>query len=373
MAQIMLEASKPGRAARLRLPVTLLAAALLALLLAMASSTSAQAQSGGSLSDVGPCAAARPGAPNNFNCTSSDVVIAEVKVTNGVTSCQAGEDVTLELATTFILNARERYDLGIYFALDGTSPVNGASCLRQQFDTAPPFQNLDNDICGDALSSVPIVDFPIPNTVTLKCKPGPNGTLVVPSLTFWENRAQPVCSEVPGTSAKCGLQEISLGEVQVKGTVTVIKVADPADSTIFDFNTTGDLVTSFQLNNDPGGAQTGPIFDRIVLEVPIVAGRTSAVNITETLPASGEWTLDAISCGGSAQFGTVFSAGNTGTARVSYEQPNATCIFTNRKKARVVVQKETLPTAAPETFGVAVTGGSNAVNLSANLRDGESF
>jgi hypothetical protein len=365
-----------GAPARGALPFVVALVAALALLFLLPATAHAQPSNPAfpPLRDVGACAANRPGAPNNFNCTANDIVIADVRVTNGVTSCRAGEKVTLQLAVDFLLNANQRFDLGVYLALDGTSPVNGSSCLRQQFPTTSPFANLDGDGCGDANTN--ISNFAIPETVTLTCTPGPDGSLIIPALTFWEQRGdQRVCSQVPGTSAKCGLQEIRIEEVTVTGALTVVKVADPKDGTLFNFNTTGAVVTSFQLNNDPGATQVGPILDRITLDVPIRAGQSSTVNIIETLPGP-EWQLISVSCGGVPQFAFTPASSNisSGSVTLTSDQPTATCTFTNRKKAAVAVTKRTQPVGGVGDFVIKISGGSANVNINTTLAgDGASF
>ena len=62
------------------------------------------------------CPADRAG---NLGCTANDVGIAELRVTNGVTTCVAGEPVTLQLQALLSSNATQRYDIGIFVARDG--------------------------------------------------------------------------------------------------------------------------------------------------------------------------------------------------------------------------------------------------------------
>lgn len=331
-------------------------ALLFTLLLAAAFHQSAHAQT----SQVGACAANRPGAPNNFNCTSSDVQIADVRVVNGVTSCIQGENVTVVLAVDVALNATTRYDIGYYLALDGTSPVNGGSCLLHQFSTASPFTNLDGDACGDI--NADIFNHTVIQPVTLKCAAGADGSLKLPVMSFWDNRADPACSNVPGTAAKCNLVDLSV-DVQVVGAITVTKIASPRSPAEFDYTYSGAASGAFSLVDDAPqpGANTH------VITVPI-SGPSVSVTIAETLPGS-DWRLEHSSCGWQYARQPAGSA----TVTLTPQRPTATCTFYNERNARIIVEKRTLPSGAPGDFPVTITGGPGSVTFQGTLSDGESL
>src|SRR5690606_26517034 len=93
--------------------------------------------------DVGACVqdlALQDNVPNNDNlqCTADDVTIARYNVLNNVTSCIAGEDVTIELQAEVEGGAQSRYDIGLFIALDGGTGLTGL-CARDFLTPTAPF------------------------------------------------------------------------------------------------------------------------------------------------------------------------------------------------------------------------------------------
>jgi hypothetical protein len=242
------------------------------------------------------------------------------------------------------LNASQRYDLGFYMALDGTSPVNGSSCWLRQFSTASPFKKIDADNCGDTNVSIPF--YTLPDPITVACTPGPTGKLSLPIMSFWDNNQGSTCTNVPGTGSKCSIsyQEVN---VTVVGELTVIKEARPRDGANFNFTTSGAVVRNFTLDDELN--QTDGVGNTYVMTVPIPPGGSSTVTVTETLPDAA-WRNVGVSCGGAARYsGRALPTAGTasGSVTLTADNPTATCKFVNEKNAQVVVKKETQPNGAP--------------------------
>ena len=186
------------------------------------------------------CAADRTG--SDLGCTANDIDIAAVTVNNGVTSCVAGASVTLDLSVNLQLNANQRYDIGVFVARDGESPIirsnagGSASCSVFGLPTSPPpLANLDGNACGDigdkGAASIHI------GTVTVPCTPDAAGRLVLPAAVTWDNNSS--LDVLPGTTRAMGAGEHQIAmqrghrgadTVTVTGRITVVKETTPSGS-----------------------------------------------------------------------------------------------------------------------------------------------
>src|SRR6266508_1747436 len=105
------------------------------LLIAAALGVAAQSASAADSSSTTLCMQANyanHGNAQRLNCSSNDVRIANVTnvrdpVTHQpITSCVAGSTITFEADYNVVLNAQDRYDIGLYLSTDGDSNGNGA-------------------------------------------------------------------------------------------------------------------------------------------------------------------------------------------------------------------------------------------------------
>jgi hypothetical protein len=95
------------------------------------------------------------GRVSNLNCTANDVEVGSIQVLNGITTCTAGEPVTLDLRAFLHVNSQDRHDIGLFLAKDGRSPAlpvgsgGSADCAVYGVPQSPvPFANLDGNACG---------------------------------------------------------------------------------------------------------------------------------------------------------------------------------------------------------------------------------
>lgn len=320
---------------------------------------------------AGFCAAAFAAAPypvtmcpadrlaTDLNCTANDVEVASVDVLNGVTTCVAGDPVSLHLQANIHANSQRRYNVGIFMAQDGKTGLltsaNGGSAVCSTFglpiQTSPPspFADLDGNVCGDFDNSVlPSQAPPYPldlGTVTVTCTPDASGYLDIPTVVTWMTNANtagcaapPAAYFVPEGKSKCEAGISQRIQVQVFGKIVVTKATNPAGAAAsFSYTASGPSAapTSFSLSD--GQSQT-------VVTAALGAAAQNYV-ITEQ-PLAG-WTPGAqIVCkdidGDIAPFVDVNNATGTITAHMSVSADQAFCTFTNTQQASITINKATL-------------------------------
>ena len=138
------------------------------------------------------------------------------------------------------------------------------------------------------------------------------------------------------------------------GSITVVKSADPADGTDFEFVPGGDFVAEPNFFLDDEAAQPNGDSGNSIEFSALQPGTFSVAEI-----AQAGWELTDTTC--------VSSIGDTETAGgIELDAgEDVTCTFTNTKLATITVAKETLPDGDPTSF--AFTG-----DIEATLADGES-
>ncbi len=223
------------------------------LLLALVSGVALAPAAGGQPFPDNMCAADRSG--SDLGCTANDIDIATVRVNNGVTSCEAGTSVTLDLSLNLRSNANTRYDIGIFVALDGKSPIirsnagGSASCSVFGLPTSPPpLGSLNGNACGDIASSgIASIDV---GAVTVPCTPDATGHLVLPAVVTWSNSANLTCNAPPAewvrasTKSNCSAGITAQIPVRVTGKITVNKNTAPSGSPgSFAFDASGPAVS----------------------------------------------------------------------------------------------------------------------------------
>lgn len=223
------------------------------------------------------CAASRFG--SNLGCTANDVSITGLYLApGGPEKCVGGETVLVDLDVVVNFASPDRYDIGIFLATDGKSPirtpVNGGagSCTVSILPTTYPFMDLDGvpagtaDTCGDGSKSsvgggtgsgvLRMTGVPVAcQALNLS-----GGKLYIPFVVSWDNQSSPsgsLCTSaadpVPTTSSKCNAPsttvqtEVDLGTVntvvlpaisKTDGLSTII-AGNPLTYTVTISNTTG--------------------------------------------------------------------------------------------------------------------------------------
>ncbi len=242
------------------------------------------------------------GLPHSANCTANDVslsLIAQVQESDGCSF--PGDTAQVQMQAHLIATSRERYDIGIFIALDGGTGRTG-SCHHNYLPPplAPPgvldvgsplignggtaFFDAEltedpADSCGDLAQGVnnyyDLEDYgfsDVLQTLTIVCvDTDDNGLVDVGSCLSWDNgkskgtNQAPSCDSVldtvPSTVAKCRCETLNT-TLAFPGKILVNKVTvpdpDPTNpDTLFDFVLSGgpnSVNFPFSLSN----GQTGP-------------------------------------------------------------------------------------------------------------------
>jgi hypothetical protein len=313
------------------------------------------------------CAADRRS--SDLGCTANDVDIAAVMVNNGVTSCVAGTQVTLDLSLNLRLNANQRYDIGVFVALDGKSPIvrstagGSASCAVTGIPTSPPpLGNLDGNACGDvgnatAFGSSVVTTIPL-GRVTVPCTPDATGHLVLPAAVTWANNGSPTSCQAPpaqwvqaSSKSNCSAGITTQIPVTVSGRITVAKNTTPSGSSgSFAFNASGPGASPTAFSLAPGQQQ--------VLNTAQLTTTAQVYTVTEQ--AAAGFDLSSLQCVNDLdnqthpEFVTVDLSTRTATIRMSSNPTlgltSATCSFNNTRQSSITVVKNTVGGDAPFQF-----------------------
>lgn len=186
------------------------------------------------------------GASNNKGdlvCTAKEVFIDEnadgSKIIDAVVvgddGCRyPGDTATVNIVADLHFNA-DRYDVGIYSAVDGGNGLRGQCAVDVQPTGPAPATNVDGDICGDVYASggVTFHDFAF-QTMTLTCEDqDEDGFLDFSTCFSWRTAGNnEVCTGAddifPGTKSKCFCERVNINVPVPKASLGVKKTASPA-------------------------------------------------------------------------------------------------------------------------------------------------
>jgi len=219
--------------------------------------------------DGGPCLQEASGLSGV--CEADDVDISELwnLPHDVVHTCTAGTMVELDLRAKLVSQANERYDIGMFVALDGlsalsgicrhdylhpvvaggTCSVSGAACLskadcpgRQTCNLAynplsgiGPYYDAEEDkdsydTCGDVEKGVPtyydLLDIEVPCIDS-----NGDGKLDIGTCVSWDNNQNTHCidvtSAIPGTTTKCRCGKVTVGNVTVLPGLIAVEKTGP--------------------------------------------------------------------------------------------------------------------------------------------------
>ncbi len=221
---------------------------------------------------------------NPANCTANDVLFEEFDVVEVVESCTQGVPGEAEVIFDAIVvsNAPNRYGIGMFINLEGTSAISGDLCLHDflspvNSSTDPadwpteivnggsafvaPFPNINADQCGDIPGNSRVLKRL--QQVRIQCADQNNdGFVDLSACASWENNANAQCNSlnqaVPGTPSKCGCTTVTT-ELAMPAQLTIRKETTDGDDT-FEFETTSDpmidqtfsLPSSFSITTSGG-------------------------------------------------------------------------------------------------------------------------
>ncbi|HZI45491.1 MAG TPA: hypothetical protein VFD53_09735, partial [Ilumatobacter sp.] len=341
------------------------------------------------------------------NCTANDVslaVLAEIVESDG---CDfPGDTAQVKLQTRLIAGANERYDLGIFIALDGGTARTG-SCHHNYL--APPLAGLGAytpgssgigngtgpffdaeitedpaDSCGDLAQGVntfydlrryPSFTPGTQQTLTIKCVDSDgNGLVDVGSCVSWDNQKSkgtsqaPSCTTVaqtlPNTKAKCRCETLNTN-LAFPGKILVDKITDPSGSTVeFDFNLSGGppsgvVDVDFSLTDGTpvfGPGENGGFF------------QAGSYTLTEENIPDG-WDLTDLVCT-DGDGGTTVNIG-TATASIDLDPGQTiTCTFTDTAQpGKIIVVKETDPDGDSTSFSFTASYDDDGFSLADGQQD----
>jgi uncharacterized repeat protein (TIGR01451 family) len=152
------------------------------------------------------------------NCTANDTSIARAFAKQAPPECEVNTTISFELFADIATTATERYDLGVWVNVDGTSAQTGHICSVSDIDI-PPGHADDGDKCGDIRSSDGTVTVDL-GPVSVPCIDTDNdGFLDVDTCLSWDQNANTTCNGPgdiqPGTLSKCKCGRIKVTNIHV--------------------------------------------------------------------------------------------------------------------------------------------------------------
>jgi hypothetical protein len=177
----------------------------------------------------------QPGA----TCTANDVRIERLRVVTVLESCTEGVYGEAEIVFEALVSADgspDRYDIGLFIALDGGSAREGDSCFHDHLPpplsptptygdansdgipdlSAPPWWDGegDPDTCGDIETDTQVLKTLVAMRIACIDRTG-DGIVDVSVGASWDNNTGSTCTGIgqayPGTNAKCSVSDISTG------------------------------------------------------------------------------------------------------------------------------------------------------------------
>lgn len=346
------------------------------------------------VTEIGLCPADTVG--QNLNCTSNDVIVAEVTAQGQNVKCTTGDSTSLPLTMVFQINAgSERDDIAAWFPTPGelgknmllTSGNGGpASCYARAADF--PIQSddsssilvddLDGDNCGDVVGINETFHKDISNAEVL-CEGSVGGAQVDAVVSWFTSGNDPVCIDHQDygdfTKSKCSYST-SFVDLQIVGKLTVCKAAAAGTDGDFEFtieqgdvwvegtgssDTPTDATSPFTLNPaDGSGGVVCTTFD-VITDQP---EDPNTVTITETgVPAESNFAVSDVSCvnntpgaGGAAAdftdngdgFTIDLTEGDIGQGGTDPGQSEVTCTVTNTEGGSLTIVKDAVPDSAQD-------------------------
>jgi len=371
---------------RIAIPV---AAIFIAVILVVIGASPAAAQAGNCMEDIVQQLDGSNAVP--LNCTANDVRVSRYNVLAGPSSCIDGENVTVLLEAQMVAGASERYDIGLFVALDGGDALRG-SCYEDYLNPplsatqtpagltrTSPFYNAEasedpGDTCGDIEQGVTTLKQL--QTITISCRDSnSDGFVDVGSCVSWDNAKsagtnnKPSCTSAtqtrPNNKSKCRCEAVQVGNIVFlrSARLEVIKDIVPnLTQSSFDLTITGsDAISTF--NRTVTGV--GDLGSTGVLTIPAGTNIAPGGRYTITESASNGTNLadfnSAVSC---VRRGTGQSIGSdSGPGPFGFDVApgdDIVCTFTNTyNKGALSVVKNVVPDD-PATNWVISSGGPSA-------------
>jgi uncharacterized repeat protein (TIGR01451 family) len=204
-------------------------------------------------------------------CTAQDVRLEELTAVTVIEECLAGVSGETEVIFQALVSAAgspDRYDVGIFLALDGGSALTGDSCyhdyLQPPLTSAPTYGDANgdtvrdilngpwwngelvdpSDVCGDIETNSQVLKTLAPLRFACIDNNG-DGSADVSVCSSWDNNRNTTCTgslqAFPGTNPKCGCGVVELG-ILPEPAITVTK--DPPIQTVISGGTATFTITA---------------------------------------------------------------------------------------------------------------------------------
>jgi hypothetical protein len=154
----------------------------------------------------------------SLGCTANDIaIVSATNITILDDGCKFPGD-TVQFSANFAVqsSAQTRYDIGLWFAVDGDQNNDGA--LNGQCTVGTPFHDEDGDFCGDIGTGF---NPQYPRfTITAVCRGNANGWLMLPYCSSWRQPGgNTVCSSptqaLPDVRSKCKCDQLFFVNIAV--------------------------------------------------------------------------------------------------------------------------------------------------------------
>jgi len=327
------------------------------------------------------------GNSQNLTCTANDVRIAEVTnitITSGgsctgtppnqVCTCNSPGNVTFSADYRVVLTAQTRYDVGLYFGVDGDPNGDGAltgQCqanIITQGEEVNPANFLQLDPSPDSCGDIDSAHNPqlLHLSLTVPCVGDPvTGKLKLPNCTSWRQPgSNDVCQTVndafPGSPSKCNCQPgftinifVEHPTISVDKTVVPTQVNEPGGTVTYTVkvtnNGTQSSVTLTSLTEDDTNdgtvdftynASSNPTLASICGTLTLAPGASTNCTFQRTVSGNaGDNITDKACVGGTdSNGGTVTPVCDTATVSIADVKPTAAVTKTVDKVVCAVIR-----------------------------------
>ncbi len=315
-------------------------------------------------------------------CTANDVRIDDLIVVSVSEECAEGTPGETEVVFKALVSSDgspNRYDIGMFLALDGGSARDGDSCYHDYLDSPltstptygdsiadgiPDLTNgpwwdgaTDNDSCGDIEASTQLVKT-LPSLRFACVDNNGDGSVDVSVAVSWDNNTGSTCNSVsdayPGTNSKCS-QSVGGVELGIAPDPALTIVKSPASQTL---DSGEDAAFSFAVESNTIVSNV-QVTDPLCNAAPAYQGGDT--NGDTILTPDETWTYTCVKTNVTASF--------TNTARVTGSGPTILGALEDTDTAEVIVNSPP-PAPAPAPAAVPVIGVAKQVTGMTDLGGG---
>ena len=303
-------------------------------------------------------------------CTANDVRIEALVPQTVIEDCASGVVGETEVMFKVLVSADgspDRFDIGLFLALDGGSARDGDSCFHDflvpPLSATPtlgdanmdgimdidggPWLDGDSDGCGDIGTNTQVLK--VLQTLRFACVDNNmDGSVDVSVCTSWDNNAGTVCNDLsgafPGTNSKCSCDAVELGIPPIVPMPGLTVTKSPATQTVV---SGGSAVFTLTVDNSGDVDLTS-----VVVSDPqctTLTGPTGDTNTNNVLETTETWSYTCTV--------TNVTSGFTNTATVTATPPTGPNV-SDSDTADVTVDAPSLTVSKDPPSQAVLSGGS---------------